>query len=260
MIRLDHGDNAALINKTCGGRLASLKVCDTELIVGAESARSDFGWGIYPMVPFAGRVRNGWFRFQGVDYQLLQRMPPHAIHGTVDDTVWEVVATDERSITLRTELGPHWPFAGDVEHKIEIGPKKIRFELGVTAATTMPAQVGWHPWFVNPASVKTLFTQWLPRDGEGMAGAPTQLGLPVTGSPVDDCFLHQSGEVEIEVLGLTLMLRSDCSHWVVYNGDQRGLCVEPQSGPPNEIEANPLVLEPGESLTRWFEIEWSAVV
>jgi len=56
------------------------------------------------------------------------------------------------------------------------------------------------------------------------------------------------------------MLRSDCSHWVVYNEDQRGLCVEPQSGPPNEFEANPLVLEPGESLARWFEIDWSAVV
>jgi aldose 1-epimerase len=101
MIRLDHGDSAALIDDTCGGRLASLKVRGTELIVGAESAESDFGWGIYPMVPFAGRVRNGRFNFQGKDYQLAKRMPPHAIHGTVDDTVWEVMANDEKSTTMR---------------------------------------------------------------------------------------------------------------------------------------------------------------
>ena len=260
MIRLDHGDSAALIDDTCGGRLASLKVRGRELIVGAESAESDFGWGSYPMVPFAGRVRNGRFSFQGKDYQLAKRMPPHAIHGTVDDTVWEVIANDEKSTTMRTELGPQWPFAGAIAHKVEIEPKKIRFELEVTAAAPMPAQVGWHPWFVNPASVKTQFTEWLPRDGEGMPSAPTRVGLPVAGSPVDDCFFHRSSEVEIEVVGLTLMLRSDCSHWVVYNEDQRGLCVEPQSGPPNEFEANPLVLEPGESLARWFEIDWSAVV
>lgn len=260
MIRLDHGDSAALIDETCGGRLASLKVFGAELIVGAESADSDFGWGMYPMVPFAGRVRNGRFNFQGKTYQLAKRMAPHAIHGTVDDTVWEVVANDEQSATMRTELGPHWPFAGAVAHKVEILPKKIRFELVVTAAEPMPAQVGWHPWFAHPASIKTQFNEWFPRDAEGLPGVPTQLGLPITGSPVDDCFLHQSGEVEVEVVGLTLMLRSDCSHWVVYNGDQRGLCVEPQSGPPNEIEATPLVLEPGESLTRWFEIDWSAVV
>ena len=42
------------------------------------------------MAPWTGRVRHGRFTFGGVDYQLPLNKPPHAIHGTVRDHEWTV--------------------------------------------------------------------------------------------------------------------------------------------------------------------------
>lgn len=248
MIRLDHGDSAALIDETCGGRLASLKVFGAELIVGAESSDSDFGWGMYPMVPFAGRVRNGRFNFQGKTYQLAKRMAPHAIHGTVDDTVWEVVANDEQSATMRTELGPHWPFAGAVEHTVEILPKKIRFELVVTVAEPMPAQVGWHPWFVRPARLQVDFAEMYVRDDDYIA---TARRITPTEGPWDDCFTGARRPPEVAFNdGVRIVVESDCDHWVVYDMPKHALCVEPQSGPPDGFTLLPHIVTPTRPLRR----------
>ena len=67
-VRLDPGS---------GGRIASLKIDGAELL--APRVGSDWLlWGCYPMVPWAGRVRDGRFGFDGEEYQLeldLPRMP-----------------------------------------------------------------------------------------------------------------------------------------------------------------------------------------
>jgi len=39
-----------------------------ELLVTA--AEDTLGWGLYPMVPFAGRVRDGVLMFRGLQYEL----------------------------------------------------------------------------------------------------------------------------------------------------------------------------------------------
>jgi aldose 1-epimerase len=43
----------------------------------------------------------------------------------------------------------------------------------------------------------------------------------------------------------------------VYDLPPNSTCVEPQSGAPNEIYDSPVILAPGESLTRWFDIAWT---
>ena len=53
-----------------------------------------------------------------------------------------------------------------------------------------------------------------------------------------------------------MRLTSDCRHWVVYDEPAHATCVEPQSGPPDAFNLEPLVLAPGETLQRWFLMEW----
>ena len=53
-----------------------------------------------------------------------------------------------------------------------------------------------------------------------------------------------------------MRLTSDCSHWVVYDEPAHATCIEPQSGPTDGLNLEPLPLEPGESACRWFLWEW----
>lgn len=263
MPRLVSGAAHALIDTANGGRVSSLVVQGTGLVVGPGDGHSAepgaLDWGIYPMVPFAGRVRNGRFAFAGSEHELVRRRPPHAIHGTVDDAEWEVQGQTGSTVALTCALGPRWPFAGRVTHSISLLPDRLRMVLSLHADESMPAQVGWHPWFRRPASVLSQFREWQPRDAEGMPGPPTAAGVPVPVERVDDCFVADGAPVRIRTCGVGLSLRSDCSHWVVFDGADHGVCVEPQSGPPNEFESAPFVLAAGATLDRWFEIAWDPV-
>ena len=257
MIELVSGGVRARIVPARGGRVASLEVDGASLIVDDEGRRgSSFEWGVFPMVPFAGRVRGGRFTHLGREHQLPARMPPHAIHGVVDDVPWAIEIADDSSVTMHCELGAEWPFRGRVEHRIELHSSNVRFELSVFAHESMPVQVGWHPWFVRPAVIESTFAEWLPRDEEGMPTRPTSANVPDFSSPVDDCFVSDGSPVTVTVAGRALTLTADCSHWVVYTGAAHGTCVEPQSGPPNEFETAPPVVDAGEVFRRWFEIAW----
>ena len=56
---------------------------------------------------------------------------------------------------------------------------------------------------------------------------------------------------------LTLSIESSFDHWVVFTEPDHALCVEPQSGPPNEVNAAPTIVQPGEPLVGWMRLDWS---
>lgn len=259
MIELSSAVATVGVDPLCGGRVYSLNVNGVELIVGPHDQQvlNGFDWGIYPMTPFAGRVRFGEFTFNGKNHQLPRRMPPHAIHGTVDDVEWKVISVSSNSVLMQTSLGSNWPFAGGVSHSLELSDESLRLVLELTAQEEMPAQVGWHPWFPRPSKIDAAFPAWMPRDADGMPMPPTADTLPDLSGDVDDCFVAGVEPPVVTVNGRKLTLRSDCSHWVVYTGAKHGVCIEPQSGPPNQVALAPTVLKPGETLRRWFEIAWA---
>jgi len=261
MLNLAAGKATATVAPGLGGRVSSLRVAGAEIVVGEHDEsgrlRGPLDWGIYPMAPFAGRVRDGQFRFRGREHTLDRRAAPHAIHGTVDAAAWDVVSVSPDRVEMSCSLGSQWPFDGGVRHVITLGESSLRMELTLIAHETMPAQVGWHPWFARPAAVRAEFGAWLPRDDDGMPTTPTSAGMPDLDGAIDDCFTGTTS-VRVAANGVALRLTSDCHHWVVYTGADHGVCAEPQSGPPNHIENAPQVLEPGETLSRWFEIRWGS--
>ena len=70
-----------------GGRFSSLVVDGHELLV--TEGYGPIRWGCYPMVPFAGRIRDGRFTFRGRAVELPRNLPPHAIHGKLVEELWE---------------------------------------------------------------------------------------------------------------------------------------------------------------------------
>ena len=231
-----------------GGRIASLCVHGEEFL----SAPSDdpLGWGMYPMAPYAGRVRNAQFAFNGRTFDLLPAAEPHAIHGTTYSRAWRISHRDETSVTMTIGLGADWPMLGRVTHEIRLTDTSVLCSLTIEADEAMPAQVGWHPWFRSPTAVHTDFSAMLKRDPFGIA---TSEEVDVPFHPVDDCFVRTREFPRVTVGEETIEIISDCSHWVRYDAPNGDVCIEPQSGPPNQINDAPFVITPGVPLTRRCE-------
>lgn len=232
-----------------------------EILIGGDPGRDDpLDWGLYPMVPFAGRLRHGVLEWRGHRYQLPRRRAPHAIHGTVFDTAWAVERLTDRTCVMVAPLVEPWPLRGTVEHRMTLDDHRMKLELIVHALVDMPVQVGWHPWFRKPVGVSFPFRSIHPRDDDGIASPVARPIDPLRGDPVpgdvDDCFTDLDGTLMINVDGLELTLASSCDHWVVFDQLPHATCVEPQMGPPGVLALNPVVVAAGTSHHETFSIEW----
>jgi aldose 1-epimerase len=243
------------IDLEAGCRLASLEVDGRELLV--TSAPSPIDWGCYPMAPYAGRVREGRFTFQGRSYRLPRNLGGHAIHGSVFLRRWEA----ESDCLFVTELGPGWPMAGWARQavRIEAGGLGLRLEVH-SARAAMPASCGWHPWFRRVVAGVEGVLDFRPgfmyeRDETGIA---TRRRRPATVGPWDDCFGEVGRAPAITWPGvLRLELESTCGFWVVFTERAHALCVEPQTAPPDALNHDPFVVEPGRPLVAECTMRWT---
>ena len=248
-----------------GGRISSVVVRGSELLI-TEGA-SPMLWGAYPMVPFAGRVRHGRFRFGDRDVQLALNFPPDAIHGTVFERPWQV----DDPTTVSVDLGPGWPFRGRVVQQFAMTDDGLEVSMSLHADEPMPAALGWHPWFRRRLA--------------GSAGRPAELSAPVelefdaawmyvrdaddipTGElvdpppgPWDDCFTGLRSTPRLTWPGaLELEVASSCDHLVVYDQPRDAVCVEPQTAPPDFVNLAPSTTISGEPLVATMTWRWRAL-
>ena len=254
MLELTAGRARVLIDVDAGGRLASLEVDGTELLVQRDPDVDDqMLWGSFPMAPYAGRVRDAGFRHRGAIHRLPVSLPPHAGHGTVWNQPWTITRSTQASAGLQCELGPDWPFGGTAAQSIELSDRAVRCELTLTASErSMPAELGWHPWFREVTDLEVSATAMYERDADGI---PTGRLIDPPPPPWDDCFVV-AAPTRLRVAGVDVTLDSDCDLRVVFDGLDIGVAVEPQSGPPDAFHLAPRVLQPREMLTRTMTIAW----
>jgi aldose 1-epimerase len=207
------------------------------------------------MVPYVGRVRSGKFSHEGNVYQLPLNFGEHAIHGTMFDVCWSTIEQSPTHAVCVASLGSRWPFVGSVMHEVRIDQSERSVTCTLTVSTdspSMPAQVGWHPWFVRPATLRVDFAEMYVRDSsyipDGRRVAP-----PV--GPWDDCFIgaRQTPMVQFDD-EMCLFIESDCDHWVIYDMPTHALCVEPQSGPPDGFSLAPHVITRESPLQRTMKL------
>ncbi len=216
-------------------------------------------WGSYPMVPFAGRVRDGRFRWNGEDVTLPPTLDGHAIHGYGHVSAWTQVGPD--SLTL--DLPGPWPFGGRATQRFALSADRLELELAVEAgAATMPATIGWHPWFrrqLDRGGVVELSFAARYRYARDGRHIPTGQLVDVGDGPWDDCFTELGPPPRLTWPGaLALTLEHDCSHLVVYTEPEHAICVEPQTGPPDafNMDGPAYVVEPGRPLVAHLTYRW----
>jgi len=261
-VELTAGRARVVVDAAGGGRIDRLTVDGLELLVPPEV--NDHNHGAFPMAPWAGRVRAGRFEFEGVMHQLPLNKPPHAIHGTVRDQRWTVDRSDAISVTLSVALSDPWPFMGRVVQQLVLAPDSLALTMEVHAEQRMPASCGWHPWWsrnLEPADAPGLEVElhadeMYARDD---AGIPTGALVPIVGPPWDDCFtalglpaavVHWPGVASVAI-------ETDCDCMVVFTEPEHAVCVEPQSGPPDELNLAQHVVTPDAPLVVHTTWRWS---
>jgi Galactose mutarotase and related enzymes len=249
-----------------GGRMTSLVVHGSELLV--TEGMGPMMWGCYPMAPFAGRIRDGAFVFDGHGFSLPLTMPPHAIHGTVLDRAWSIRDGTRAESRITIDLGPDWPFAGRVSQHFVLGRGGLKVSMTLEADEPMPATVGWHPWFrraligTAAAPVRASAPVQLQFEAErmyerGSDGLPTGRLVAPSRGPWDDCFTGVRTPPRLVWPGrFALSLTSTCDHWVVYDEPDHAICVEPQSGPADSVNLAPRIVLPGAPLTASMTWHW----
>lgn len=238
-----------------GGRLSSLRFNDRQLLI--SEAASPLNWGSYPLVPFAGRIAEGSFTFEGQTIELPTNLGPHAIHGYGFISEWTIV--DDRSIAF--DFAEPWPWKGRAVQRFDLSDDQLVCTLGVEATDRQPMQIGWHPWFRrdigNGHELALNFEaqrMWV-RDDEGI---PTGETITPPAGPWDDFFDGVNHDPQVSWGDLTVTLSSTLNEWTVFTEHPDGVCVEPQLGPPNRVHATPYVMDAGDVLEEQFTISWTS--
>lgn len=139
-VRLSAGDAELTVSPANGCRISSLRIGGTELLRQGER------YGCFPMVPWCGRMENGQFRNGGVLQQMPLTAPPHAIHGTGRDTVWQTDRETGTEASFHYDLAEPWPYPGRVTQTFELSEDSVTLAFGIeTYGDSFPAQAGWHP-------------------------------------------------------------------------------------------------------------------
>lgn len=91
----------------------------------------------------------------------------------------------------------------------------------------------------------------------GEDGLPTGELTTPGAPPWDDCFTGlRSWPVVRWPDTLALEIRSSCDHWVVYDESDDGVCVEPQTAPPDFPNIAPVTMGPAMPMQATMEWRW----
>ena len=218
-----------------GARLSSVQWGGYEFAV--QERGNTLHWGWYPMAPWAGRVLFGKFRrANGEEVQLPTNViPPHAIHGLAYDLVWRDCGNGVSRVDFPA------PYSGaSAELRIWVSGNVLHYELEYFAGgCDLPAWLGIHTWFPREigggaGSAEVIF------DAEKMLAVDETLMpngefiAPITPQPWDDVFHTPIGTpTAIWPGGAKLEVTSPTPWWIVYTLDSEGVCIEPQTAPPN---------------------------
>jgi len=255
LITLRAGGAGVVLAPAAGGSVARYWIdrgpASLDLLRPSTTSRptDPFECAAFALVPYSNRVRAGRFSFRGRDVRLPLNRPPerHSIHGLGWPMAWRPLDVREHDATLEFRHDASaWPWAFRATQHFALEPSSLTVGLALTntSDSTMPAGLGWHPYF--PRTLRTKLTadvqaMWL-TDDEVM---PTTLALPrpeadlsrglkVDAVGLDNCFVGWSRRAVIEWpepgMRLALAAEAPLDFLVVYTPPGRPFfCVEPVS-------------------------------
>lgn len=208
--------------------------------------------GNFHMLPYSNRIKDGQFTHEDTVVQL-EQAEQHAIHGALRKRPWRVTdqtknsASAEYDSRVDGKINWPWPIQATVSYSL-VGQSLIsRMTLTNHGETSMPAGMGWHPYFcrtVAGASPKlTIAADGVYPDTNGdclPTGAAINLPAHLEFSDgthlnpdqrIDHCLKGFTSPATISWpdAGITIQMHasSNCSHIVLFNPDAPYFALEP---------------------------------
>jgi len=233
-----HGDVTLEIDECDGGRAVSWRVGDHELL-GASSEHT-IDRGMYPMAPWAGRIRGNELSWNGHPFPQSVNFAPWAIHGLVLSEPFDVIEHEPHRIVLQREFGPAWPTAGGIQCSWLLSNSGLTTELRIHAdSAAFPAVGGWHPWFLRTvagvaATWSTDCQELICRGADALPNGD-RVALDTATGPFDDAITGGT-HVSLDWPGIVQLEIENSHPWfVVYDATESFVCIEPQTGPPDGL-------------------------
>ena len=252
-----------------GAYVARLSL-DGEEVVKPSNDGSQTHGGIAVLIPYAGRIRNGRYTFEGRSFRLPVKADGHAIHGFAKDSLWKLAREKTGSVTLGSRLrSAEYPGVLDARIRYSVRPESFSTECSVTnvGSRSCPFVAGFHPYFLA-RSWRVLTTGRTYRYTLADTYFPTGERRPFSfaeagpGTSLDDCF-RVAGAVRLEAEGRTLVItRRRMPYIIVYNGkhaEGMSVAIEPYSGLEDAYNngIGLVVLRPGESFSCGYKVSLS---
>lgn len=154
----DHMKASASINLDEGARLFDVRLNDRTIISEYENFPYNHSSASAILFPFANRIEDGTYTFEGETYQIPCNEPEknNAIHGLLYTRTFEVyeqkIFSSAAIITLRyqhdgTSQGFPFPFDFYITYTFAETELNVKMKVVNTGTKTFPFTIGWHPYF-----------------------------------------------------------------------------------------------------------------
>ena len=232
------------------------------------------------LFPFASRVENGQYSFDGAEYQIeineLDRN--NALHGFVYDKEFQIVnqhiESDTTSLILEyneTKLTKGFPFTYKIQLEYILQKDSLELKVNVlnTSSKTFPFTIGWHPYFISSdlynsilkfdSDTKVLFDKELITLDTEMYNSNSE--IKIEGKKLDDCYFLNSNIIEFDTPNYKFKLTSNSEDIFlqVYTPPKENvIAIEPTTGISNSFnnKIGLKTLEPNKE----FAISWQLKV
>lgn len=284
MIVLKAGDWRAALNPALGGSVAELSWRGRPVLRPTpQDADDPLQTACFPLVPYANRIANGRFVFDGrvFDVGPTSGFEPHALHGLGWRGSWdaEAIGSTEAVLSFRHPGGEEWPWAFRAEQRFHLSVDGLQIALSMTNIDdeAQPAGLGLHPYLYRLADDRLTMAAprvWradetmIPREAvTASAVFDWSDGPAISDAPfVDNAYEDWNGSARLTHADWRVTLASPEARRVhVYAPRDAGfVCIEPVSHRPDALngpagEASGLViLEPGQTLSLSMTIGASA--
>ncbi len=262
------GDVELAIDLSLGARATRWIVDGLSLL--AVHGSGPVEYGMYPMAPWAGRLRDNRFIVGDRTVVLPATRDEWALHGTAlagRFTTLEVNHTpDSASLTARCDQHLGWPWPMQVDVSWELRARELITVITVRALDRpFPVNVGWHPWFARRLDrgqdLEWQFSATAMAE-RGPDHLPTGQMRPFDpdAGPFDDAFVVPDGRATLRWPGaMAIDIHNEAPWFVVFDELDLAVCLEPQSGPPDGLNDGlgyPIAIaspdRPHTMTTRWI--------
>lgn len=177
-VLLQAGGAHAVLRPSAGGRVCSLTLCREDghavpvlypyTAAGVDALRWAKG-GIYPLVPYSGRIANARLQTPQGEVPLAPHpdVRPHTLHGNAHGQAWRLLDSDGHSATLVLEspATAAWPWSYRCELRCKLQRDRLHMHLQLShdEPRPMPCGLGVHPYFLHAPEARLRYragTRW----------------------------------------------------------------------------------------------------